>query len=94
MDREEPSADTSCVPLSVGNPVVRRVIMHRAVFGPTTVKAHCPSHLHMASGGKQVRHIFRARGDSSLPRAHSLHSSAHRRLARLREDRLRMMDVF
>lgn len=34
MDREEPSADTSCVPLSVGNPVVRRVIMHRAVFGP------------------------------------------------------------
>lgn len=77
MDCEEPSADTSCVPLSVGNSVVRRVIMHRAAFGSTIVKAHCSSHLHMALGDKQVSHIFRARRDFSLPRAQSLHASAH-----------------
>lgn len=79
VDREEPSADTSCVPLSVCYSVVSRVIMHLAAFGSAILRVHCSPHLHVAFGGKQVRHVFRPTGDSSLPRAQSLHVSAHRR---------------
>lgn len=92
MGHEEPSADTSCVPLSHCSSGVRRVIMHFAGFRPTIVKAHRSLSLHMALGGKQVRHIFRTRVDSSSePRTQSLHASAHRQLVRLCEAILCMM---
>lgn len=79
MAREEPSADTSCAPLSVCDSVMSRVIILLAVFGSAILRVHCSPHLHLAFGGQQVRHIFRPMGDSSLPRAQSLHASAHRR---------------
>lgn len=65
MDHEEPSADTSCASKS---PLLscEKGHLHLAVLGPTIDKAHCSPHVHMALGGRQVRHIFRARGETPL----------------------------